>query len=121
MSKDILSSINISSIKLKNRIVMPAMCTRLANPDGSVSSKLIDYYEERAKGNVGLIIVEYSYIDDLASRAAVCQLGAYNDKLIPGLNELVERLHFHDVYVFLQICHLPEDFRFPEYNQWLFQ
>ena len=105
MGKKIWESIEIGGIKIKNRIVMPPMCSRLANPDGSVTPQLTAYYEARAKGGVGMIIVEYSYIDEIASKAAICQLGVYSDDLIPGLNELVERLHYYDAAVFLQICH----------------
>lgn len=105
MDGKIWDSIQIGSLNLKNRIVMPPMSTRLSNPDGSVSPRLMDYYEARAKGGVGMMVVEYSYIDDLASKAAVCQLGVYSDDLIPGLNQLVERLHYYDTKVLLQICH----------------
>lgn len=95
----------IGGVKIKNRIVMPPMSTRLSNTDGSVTKRLIEYYKARAGGGVGLIIIEYSYIDDVASKAAICQLGVYSDELIPGLNELVETLHYYDTKVFLQICH----------------
>ena len=105
MKEKIWDPIQIGAIKVKNRIAMAPMCTRLANPDGSVSPELIAYYEARAAGGAGMIIVEYSYIDDLASKAAVCQLGVYSDNLIPGLNELVERIQYYDAKVFLQISH----------------
>ncbi|MGZ3569510.1 MAG: oxidoreductase [Thermodesulfobacteriota bacterium] len=105
MEEKIWEPIQVGSIKVKNRIAMAPMCTRLANPDGSVSPQLIDYYEARAAGGAGLIIVEYTYIDDLASKAAVCQLGVYNDNLIPGLNDLVEKVQYYDAKVFLQISH----------------
>jgi 2,4-dienoyl-CoA reductase-like NADH-dependent reductase (Old Yellow Enzyme family)/thioredoxin reductase len=95
----------IGGVKIKNRIVMPPMSTRLSNTDGSVTNRLIEYYKARARGGAGLIIIEYSYIDDMASKAAICQLGVYSDELIPGLNELVETLHYYDTKVFLQICH----------------
>jgi 2,4-dienoyl-CoA reductase-like NADH-dependent reductase (Old Yellow Enzyme family)/thioredoxin reductase len=105
MGNKIWDSIEIGNVRLNNRIVMPPMSSRLANTDGSVTRALIEYYEARAKGGVGMIIIEYSYIDDLASKAAVCQLGVYSDNLIPGLNNLVERLHYYDTKVFLQVCH----------------
>ena len=42
----------IGRMTLRNRMVMPAMGTNLANPDGTVSQHLIDYYETRAAGGV---------------------------------------------------------------------
>lgn len=95
----------LKKVNLRNRIVMPPMASRLALPDGIVSETLINYYEERAKGGVGLIIVEFSYIDDKASRAFPGQLGIYNEKLIPLLNELVERIKAHGSKIALQINH----------------
>jgi len=97
--------VKIGKMEVKNRIVMPPMCTRLAFPDGSVSQRLIDYYEERARGGVGLIIVEYSYIDDKDSKSHPNQLGIYHDKLIAGLNELAEAVQLHGAKVILQINH----------------
>ena len=52
----LLEPIRIGSVELRNRIVMPGMGTNLANPDGTVSDRLRNYYEERARGGVGLII-----------------------------------------------------------------
>lgn len=42
---------------------MPPMGTNLASEFGSVTDRLIDYYVERAKGGVGLIIVENTAVD----------------------------------------------------------
>jgi 2,4-dienoyl-CoA reductase-like NADH-dependent reductase (Old Yellow Enzyme family)/thioredoxin reductase len=105
MKEKIWEPVQIGTIKTKNRIAMAPMCTRLANPDGSVSPRLIEYYEARAAGGAGMIIMEYTYIDDLASKAAICQLGIYSDNLIPGLNELAERVQYYDVKIFMQISH----------------
>ncbi len=105
MKEKIWEPIQVGSIKVKNRIAMAPMCTRLANPDGSVSPRLIEYYEARAAGGTGMIVVEYTYIDDSASKAAICQSGVYSDNLIPGLNELAERIQDYDVKAFLQISH----------------
>ena len=46
----LLEPIEIGSLKLRNRVVMPPMCTRMSNLDGSVSERLVNYYVERAKG-----------------------------------------------------------------------
>ena len=57
--------IRILGTELKNRIVMTPMGTLLANKDGSVSERLIDYHSRRAKGGVGLIIVEATGVTSL--------------------------------------------------------
>ncbi len=97
--------IQVGTMALRNRMVMPPMSTRISNTDGSVSPRLLKYYETRAKGGVGAIIVEYSYVDEEASKAAVCQLGVYSDNLLPGLGELAETIQFHGAKALMQLCH----------------
>jgi 2,4-dienoyl-CoA reductase-like NADH-dependent reductase (Old Yellow Enzyme family)/thioredoxin reductase len=101
----LLEPFSLKHLNLRNRFVMAPMCTRLARPDGSVTQKLIDYYVERAKGGVGLIILEYSYLDELESKAAISQLGVQSDHMITGLSDLAEALHDQGTSVILQICH----------------
>lgn len=101
----LFSPITIKTMEIKNRLVMPPMSSRLSRPDGSVTRELIAYYAERAKGGVGLIIIEYSYIDEMESKAAICQLGVQNNHMVTGLHELVEALHSYGAKVVLQIAH----------------
>lgn len=103
--KKLRQPFRLKNIELRNRIVMAPMLSRLCDPDGIVSQKLIDYYTERAKGGVGLIIVEYCYIDDKESKANPGQLGAYDDQLIAGLGDLAEAMQEWGAKAILQICH----------------
>lgn len=48
---------------LKNRLVMSPMGSNFALPDGSISDEHIEYYRLRAKGGVGLIIMENVTVD----------------------------------------------------------
>jgi 2,4-dienoyl-CoA reductase-like NADH-dependent reductase (Old Yellow Enzyme family)/thioredoxin reductase len=101
----LMQSFQIKNLVLRNRIVMAPMLSRLCDPDGIVSQKLIDYYAERAKGGVGLIIVEYCYIDEKESKANQGQLGVYSDQLIAGLGDLAEAIQEWGAKAILQICH----------------
>ena len=42
----------IGGVRLRNRVVMPAMTTRLADAEGRVTEELIAYYLARARGGV---------------------------------------------------------------------
>ena len=53
-----------ANLIVKNRILMTAMGTCLADVDGQPSPEIIKYYEARAKGGVGLIITEITRIDE---------------------------------------------------------
>ncbi|MEX2752439.1 MAG: hypothetical protein Q6366_011225, partial [Candidatus Freyarchaeota archaeon] len=61
--KKLFEPIKIGRMELKNRIVMPAMCSKFGTELGAVNQRLIDYYVERAKGGVGLIIIENTCIE----------------------------------------------------------
>jgi len=101
----LLEPFRLKNVEIGNRFVMPPMLSRLCHPDGIVSQKLIDYYVQRAKGGVGLIIVEYCYIDEKESKANQGQLGVYSDQLIAGLGDLAEAIQEWGTKVILQICH----------------
>ena len=88
----LLEPITIGTIDLRNRIVMPPMESRLGRPDGSVTRALIDYYEERAKGGVGVIIVENTVVDDKESWGSISSLVLHSDHMIAGLSELAETI-----------------------------
>ncbi|MFQ5996168.1 MAG: FAD-dependent oxidoreductase [Dehalococcoidales bacterium] len=94
----------IGSMELKNRIVMPPMVVRYAADDGYVTKRTKDYYEARARGGVALIIVEATYIHQ-RGRAFVNQLGISEDKLIPGMSELVQAVHRHGAKIAVQLHH----------------
>ena len=55
--------IRINTLLIKNRIVLPAMCTKYAAPDGGVTERMLRYYEERAKGGAGLVTIEATSVD----------------------------------------------------------
>ncbi len=52
----------INLLEMKNRIVMAAVGSSLADAEGTVTDRAIDYYVERAKGGVGLIIVKLTSV-----------------------------------------------------------
>jgi 2,4-dienoyl-CoA reductase-like NADH-dependent reductase (Old Yellow Enzyme family)/thioredoxin reductase len=95
----------IGSLTLKNRIVMPAMGTGLAGPDGEMNDHVIAYYEERAKGGTGLIIVEYTSIDYKLGRANFNQLRIDEDRFMPGFYRLANAVHKYDAKIFVQLQH----------------
>ncbi len=94
----------IRGMELKNRIVMCPMENCYAEENGNVSERTIAYYRERAKGGVGWIDVEATYID-LQGRARRYQTGVYRDETIPGLKKLVDVVHSYGAKITLQINH----------------
>jgi 2,4-dienoyl-CoA reductase-like NADH-dependent reductase (Old Yellow Enzyme family)/thioredoxin reductase len=107
--KKIFEPTNIGQMQLKNRIVMPPMGTNYAEAGGAVSQRMLDYYEARARGGVGLIIVEGSapslrcntYLQGPPSYQA--SLG--DDKFIPGWKKLTDDAHKYNAKIAIQIMH----------------
>ena len=95
----------IGSLRLKNRIVKAPQTTGLSNKDGTVTERLVRHYTELADGGAGLVIVEYAYIDDIASKSCHCQLGISSHEHIAGLGWLADSIRNHGAKAGIQIEH----------------
>jgi 2,4-dienoyl-CoA reductase-like NADH-dependent reductase (Old Yellow Enzyme family) len=101
----LLEPLKIGSLELRNRIVMPAMGTQYADQNGAVTSRLINYYTERAKAGVGLIIIEVACVDSPIGKNAATQICVDDDRFIPGLKSLAKSIQAHGAKVALQLHH----------------
>ena len=101
--KHLFSPITIKTMKLKNRIVMPAMGTLSANLDSTISERQMYYYEAQAKGGVGLIVVEIAEVHP--SSAFMMLIGIHDDKFIPGLKMLTDSVHAAGAKIAIQLHH----------------
>ncbi len=95
----------IGSMRLGNRIVMPAMGVSMADPTGEANEHIIRYYEERAKGGCGLIITEITRIDEVEGIGTPNQLGATDSRHVPHLERLAERVHKYGTRILVQLQH----------------
>ncbi|MCK4697835.1 MAG: FAD-dependent oxidoreductase, partial [Dehalococcoidia bacterium] len=93
----------IGKMELKNRIVQSAMGTSLEREDGFADDRIKDFYEERAKGGVGLIVMGIGAIDHPDGKVLPGQLGLSDDKFIPGLKEMAEAVHRHGAKLAIQL------------------
>ncbi|MDR1650400.1 MAG: NAD(P)/FAD-dependent oxidoreductase [Synergistaceae bacterium] len=95
----------IGGLTIRNRTVMPPMGTDFANHDGTASMRLIRYYEERAKGGVGLVINEYTGVDETTSVPTNYNLRISQDWHIASCEQLTEAVHRHGALIFAQLHH----------------
>jgi 2,4-dienoyl-CoA reductase-like NADH-dependent reductase (Old Yellow Enzyme family)/thioredoxin reductase len=95
----------IGNIPLKNRVIKAPQHTGLANPDGSVTDRMLRYYKDVAMGGVSMVIVEYAWIDHDASRASPCQLGIASMDHLPGLSLLAQTIQANGAKAAIQISH----------------
>jgi 2,4-dienoyl-CoA reductase (NADPH2) len=103
--RELLRPGQIGPLETRNRIVMAPMGTALAERDGHINERQKLYYETRAKGGAGLVIVEVCAVDFPRGAAMYQQLGLSDDKFIPGLADLAERIHRHGAKAAIQLQH----------------
>ena len=101
--KKMFSPGKIGSLTLKNRIILPAMCTVFADQGGYVSTKLINYHVARASGGCGMNIVEIAAVHPTSAVPKV--LGIYDDKYLPGLEKLAKAIKDAGGKACLQLWH----------------
>lgn len=95
----------IGTLELKNRIVMAPMGNGYGTVDGYVTDRLKAWFEERAKGGVGLIIVGVVPVDYPRGCTEPGQIGISDDRFIPGLIELANSVHRFGAKIALQLLH----------------
>lgn len=97
--------LKVGGALIKNRFAVSPMSMRLAEKDGTVNQRTIDYYTERAKGGFGLIYTEYTTVKEDRGRACNNQLGIYDDRMIPKLKKLTDSVHQYGAKIFVQLHH----------------
>lgn len=104
MLTNLIKPIKIGKMSLRNRMVMPAMGTNLANADGTASDMIVDYYSRRANGGVGLIITEVC-TPEPGGRCIPGELEASSFAFCPGLSRLARAAHSGGAKIALQLAH----------------
>ncbi len=94
----------IGTLQLKNRIVYPPMGTNVCE-GGEATDRLIAYHEARAKGGVGMIIVENANVDTAGAAGLPFGLNIDDDKYLPGLKKLADTIKKNGAKACLQIYH----------------
>ena len=103
--KHIFEPLTIRRMTMKNRIMMTPMGTNYGEQSGEMSFRHINYYELRAKGGTGLIMVENANVDFPTGSNGTTQLRIDKDNFIPRLYMLTETVHKHGACIGIQINH----------------
>lgn len=103
--KHIFSPFKARGMVMSNRVVMMPMGSDFAEHDGGLSDEHIKYYELRARGGTGLIIVENICVKYPEGSNGTTQLRIDKDCYIPRLFTLTEACHRHGACVGIQLNH----------------
>ncbi len=99
---NLFTPFKIGKMEVKNRIVMAPMGLNAAHPDGRIDDDEIHYFEERARGGTGLIIIGCQF---LTKELAQGSLEGYLDKtyVIPQLTNLCEAVQKYGTKISAQL------------------
>jgi 2,4-dienoyl-CoA reductase-like NADH-dependent reductase (Old Yellow Enzyme family)/thioredoxin reductase len=101
----LLSGISVGGLELANRLVMSPMEVDFGSPEGEVTARTIDHYRERAKGGVGLVIVEATCVEAATGRLGPHQLVIDSDRGLAGFRRLARAVRRAGARVLLQLHH----------------
>ncbi len=101
----LLAAGRIGPVETRNRIVMAPMGANLAEADGRPGERMQRYFELRARGGVGLIVVDVGAVAWPVGASNPHQLALSREDQLPDLTRLVERIHAHGAKVAVQLHH----------------
>ncbi len=101
--KRLFSPQRIGALEVKNRIVIPAMHLGYT-VNGAVNDQLIRFYQERAKGGAGLIIVGGAHVHP-SGMGGLNFLGIDDDSCVPGLKRLNDAMQAAGAKTAIQLFH----------------
>ena len=99
MYEHVLSPIDIAGVTVPNRVVRTAHATGIGA--GTMSDDLIAYHSARARGGVGLTVVEILSVHE----SSPASLNAFDPTLPGGYEKLMGACRPHGMKVFQQIWH----------------
>lgn len=105
--------IRIGAMSLRNRIVMSPMENQFGTPDGLPTERMVQYFEARARGGVGLITLGACAID-ARHKEVPSSIHFANDSVVAAHRALTEAVHAHGAKIQPQLAHAGPDGLGPE-------
>lgn len=102
--RKVFTPIKINKMEVKNRILMPAMHMNYTGAKGQITDKFIAFYEERAKGGCGLIIVGGANFTETSG----CMPNMVNlmmEENIPNIKSFADTMHKAGAKCSIQLLH----------------
>ncbi len=101
----LLEPAQIGRMVVKNRMIMAPMGTALSDERGLVTREMEGYYEARARGRVGMVIVENAGVDFPQGRQRVRSLSICGEGTLEGLCRLASVIQRHGARAAIQLHH----------------
>jgi 2,4-dienoyl-CoA reductase-like NADH-dependent reductase (Old Yellow Enzyme family)/thioredoxin reductase len=95
----------IGDLTIRNRLVMAPMASCFADANGEVTDTMLAYYRARARGGVGLVIVEAACVDPPVGLEGPHQINIDQPSCLTGLQRLAEEIKLAGARAFIQLFH----------------
>jgi 2,4-dienoyl-CoA reductase-like NADH-dependent reductase (Old Yellow Enzyme family) len=95
---------SIKGMKMRNRTVRSATWEGMCEPDGRPTQKLIDCYENLARGGVGLIISGYTFVR-ADGKGLPGKMGIHTDDFESDFKNLTDAVHAAGGTIAIQLVH----------------
>lgn len=95
----------IGTLTVPNRIFVTAMGVSLAEEDGTVGERLINYHVAHAKGGAGMIVTGVMGVAWPVGAVQPKQTAISDDRFLPGLKRLVDAVHAAGGRIATQLHH----------------
>lgn len=106
MAYDMLrSECKIGSMTVKNRVFMAGIGVMTGDPGCTAGARETEYFKERAKGDVGLIITAVTRVNDTDGAVAPTQLSMAHDRYIEPMKKMVDEIHAAGAKIAVQLHH----------------
>jgi 2,4-dienoyl-CoA reductase-like NADH-dependent reductase (Old Yellow Enzyme family) len=103
----LLSPFTLNKVTLRNRVVSTGHAEVYAEPGGFPGDRYIRYYEEKAKGGIGLAICGGSSSVSISSpQGGWKPINLTTDEVIEPLSRLAEAMHKHGAKIMIQATHM---------------
>jgi 2,4-dienoyl-CoA reductase (NADPH2) len=99
----LFEGIKIRNLPLRNRAILSAVHLCYAR-DGKINNRIIEFYRERAKNELGAIIVGGCY-PEARGKVWPGEIGLASDDAIEGFIKLADVLHTEGAKLFVQLLH----------------
>jgi len=101
--KMLFEPIKIGKVECQNRIAMAPMAINVGfrSPEATLTQRAIDYFTERAKGGVGLIIMGATKVEKEIE--GLSDVPLVSPLALPSFSELAESVHYYGTKLFVQL------------------
>ncbi len=105
MYDEIFEPIEIGKVNVKNRAIFPPISTNFGKEDGHLSELFIRHYETRARGGVGLLIVENSCVSYPEGKHGAYEPRIDSWEFFNDWQKFAKRLKNYDSAISVELTH----------------